>query len=126
MATVDELRARLAKVEALASCASASACERATAGRIAAGLRRELAARGVAAVAPAVRGDAAALERERARAALELEVQRRRLAWLAEEYERARAREALELGRPAFVEYEAPAEVEAWGTGGRFERPGWR
>lgn len=72
MATPDELRARLAKVEAVAACCSAAPGERATAAAIAAGLRRELAARGAAAVPCEARADAAALERERARVAFEL------------------------------------------------------
>lgn len=129
MAASDEtLRERLARVEALAACAGASAEERASARVIAERLRGELLARGVEQAERAVGPDLAELERRRRVAEVEVEVQRLRLEWLRLEYERARYREALgmvEACPPGVVD---AGEVDAvgWGSGGRFERPGWR
>jgi len=122
--TVDELRARLAKVEAVARAPSAAPDERAIAERIAARVRSQLAAQGASAVAEAAALGVDEVERRRAEAA-----ERVRMAalWLEHlEQLAVRARYLAPEVPQEFVEVEGDGGgASCWGSGGRFERPGW-
>lgn len=110
MATVDELHARLRKVEAMAAGGSTPA-ERATARRIAKSIKEELLERGASAVAPAV-GDARREELLRQQRELDAHeaMLRARLAELQ--------RQLAEMQRVALPEYVVVIEVEGESSGG--------
>lgn len=117
MATVHELQERLRKVEAMAAGGSTVA-ERATARRIAKGIREELLERGASAVAPAV-GDARREELLRQQRELDAHeaMLRARLAELQ--------RQLAEMQRTALPEHVVVYEVEGESAGGAgFWQPG--